>query len=337
MLNVNNVIIELLQIHDCVIFPNLGGFIAQYSPAKLNSINNTFTPPLKQILFNKNLINNDGLLVNAISQKHSISFQESNKKLSLLLEKINDELESSSKYLFEGIGMLFINQGVLNFKQQSENLLLDSFGLKSINIKEFSAPKPAKKIINLTQSPILKSKIKNWTAAVAVAVVLFYAAWIPMKTDLFNNSESFRYSDLNPFTYKKNDNQKNFNFQTNSLDSKVNLSSVQHESIKSTKTIFTKNNANKDETPLSSKPLLNKVVNSSSFEVIIGSFSDESNAKKLIKNLSKKSFKARQLAFVNKFFRVSAGKFSNKENAIEYQNTIRKKFKISSWILINAC
>ena len=71
--------------------------------------------------------------------------------------------------------------------------------------------------------------------------------------------------------------------------------------------------------------MLNKVVNSSSFEVIIGSFSDESNAKKLIKKLSKKSFKARQLAFVNKFFRVSAGKFSSKENAIEYQNTIRKK------------
>ena len=83
MLKVNKIIIELLQIHDCVIFPNLGGFVAQYSPAKLNSINNTFTPPFKQILFNKNLTNNDGLLVNAIAQRHSISFQESNKKLSI--------------------------------------------------------------------------------------------------------------------------------------------------------------------------------------------------------------------------------------------------------------
>ena len=335
MLKVNNIIIELLQIHDCVIFPNLGGFVAQYSPAKLNSINNTFSPPLKQILFNKNLINNDGLLVNAISQKHSISFQESNKKLSLLLEKINNELDSSSKYFFEGIGMLFLNHGVFNFKQQSENLLLDSFGLKSININEFSVPKPAKKIINLTPSPISKSKIKNWTAAVAVAVIVFYAAWIPMKTDLFNNSESFRYSDLNPFTYKKNDNQKNLNFKINSVDSKVDLSSVKHETIENTKTIVINNNVNKGETILS-KPVSNKVVKSSSFEVIVGSFSDESNAKKLIKKLSKKSFKARQLAFVNKFFRVSAGKFSSKENAIEYQNTISKKFKISSWILINA-
>ena len=334
MLKVNKIIIELLQIHDCVIFPNLGGFVAQYSPAKLNSLNGTFSPPFKQILFNKNLTNNDGLLVNAISQRDSISFHESNKKLSILLENINNELDNSSKYLFEGIGMLFRNQGVLNFKQQSENLLLDSFGLKPININEFSVPKPAKKIINLTQSPISKSNIKNWTAAAAAIVILFYSAWIPMKTDLINNSKSFSYSDLNPFTYKKSDSPKHLNFNISSLDEKVDPISIQEETIKNTKTIFEESNIEKGEASLSNS-FTNKAVKTVSFEVIIGSFSDESNAKKLIKNLSKKSFKARQLAFVKKLFRVSAGKFSNKENAIEYQNTIKKKFKISSWILIN--
>lgn len=333
MLEVNKIIIELLQIHDCVIFPNLGGFVAQYSPAKLNSINNTFTPPFKQILFNKNLTNNDGLLVNAIAQRHSISFQESNKKLSILLDKINNELDNSSKYLFEGIGMLFRNQGVLNFKQQSENLLLDSFGLKTINIREFSISKPTKKIINLTQSPISKTKIKNWTAAAAAIVILFYSAWIPMKTDLFNNSKSFSYSDLNPFTYKKIDTPKNLNFNKNSPDEKVASISTQEKTVKNINTIV-EVNVNKDEVP-PLKSISKNVVKPISFEVIIGSFSDESNAKKLIKNLSEKSFKARQLAFVKKLFRVSAGKFSNKENAIEYQNTIKKKFKISSWILIN--
>ena len=333
MLKVNKIIIELLQIHDCVIFPNLGGFVAQYSPAKLNSINNTFTPPFKQILFNKNLTNNDGLLVNAIAQRHSISFQESNKKLSILLDNINNELDNSGKYLFEGIGMLFRNQGVLNFKQQSENLLLDSFGLNPINIREFSTSKPTKKIINLTQSPISKTKIKNWTAAAAAIVILFYSAWIPMKTDLFNNSKSFSYSDLNPFTYKKIDTPKNLNFNKNSPDEKVASISIQEKTVKNINTILV-DNVNKDEAPLL-KSLSKNVVQPISFEVIIGSFSDESNAKKLIKNLSKKSFKARQLAFVKNLFRVSAGKFSNKENAIEYQNIIKKKFKISSWILIS--
>ena len=190
------------------------------------------------------------------------------------------------------------------------------------------------KIINLFHLQFQNLKLK--IGLLLSLLPLFYFTLLGfLKTDLLNNSESFRYSDLNPFTYKKNDNQKNLNFKINSVDSKVDLSSVKHESIENTKTIVINNNINKDETILSN-PVSNKVVNSSSFEVIIGSFSDESNAKKLIKKLSKKSFKARQLAYVNKLFRVSAGKFSSKENAIEYQNTIRKKFKISSWILINA-
>ena len=58
------------------------------------------------------------------------------------------------------------------------------------------------------------------------------------------------------------------------------------------------------------------------------------NAKNLIKKLRKKSFKSRQLPFFKQLFRVSAGKFSNKKNAVEYQKQIKKKLHISSWILI---
>lgn len=332
MLDINKSILELLKIHDCVIFPNLGGFVAQYSPAKYNSSNTTFNPPFKQILFNKNLTNNDGLLVNAIAQIHAISFQESDKKLSILLDNINNELDSKGKYLFEGIGMLFRNQGVLNFKQQSENLLLDSFGLNPINISEFRTTKPAKKIIHLTQSSISKSKIKNWSAAAVATVILFYSAWIPIKTDLFNDSKSFSYSDLNPFNYKKTDTPTHINF--NSPIKNIEPISIQEETIKNNTTIVEESNININKVS-PSNPNINVAIKSSNFEVIIGSFSDESNAKKLIKKLSKKSLKARQLAFIKKLYRVSAGKFTRKENAIEYQKTIKQKFKISSWILIN--
>ena len=76
-------------------------------------------------------------------------------------------------------------------------------------------------------------------------------------------------------------------------------------------------------------------VKSTNYEVIVGSFSSENNAKKLIKKLRKKSFKARQLALIENFFRVSIGDFNKKENALKFQKQIKKKFKISSWILAN--
>ena len=56
MLEINHIIKELLQLHDCVIFPNLGGFVAQYSPANFDEKKSVFSPPHKQILFNKNLV-----------------------------------------------------------------------------------------------------------------------------------------------------------------------------------------------------------------------------------------------------------------------------------------
>ena len=230
--------------------------------------------------------------------------------------------------------MLFLNQGVLNFKQQSENLLLNSFGVKSINIDEFNSLKPAKKIINLNPSSVSKSRIKNWAAAAAAIIILFYSAWIPMKTDLFNNKKSFSYSDLNPFTYKKYNTPKHLELNINSIDKNLDLPSKQEESVISSNTIPAVKTINKDVLrPLNS--LTNQTAKSESFEVVIGSFSDESNAKKLIKTLRKKSLKARQLTFVKKLFRVSAGKFSCKENALEYQKIIKKRFKISSWILTN--
>lgn len=349
MLEVNKIIIELLKIHDCVIFPNFGGFVAQYTSAKIDSTKTTFTPPFKQILFNKNLTNNDGLLVNAISQKCSISFHQADKNLSILLENINNELDSTSKYTFEGLGVLFRNQGVLNFNQQSENLLLDSFGLKVMNIDEFNSVKPSEKIINISQSPFNKYKIKNWVATAAAIILLFYSAWIPLKTDLFNNSDNFSYSELNPFTFKKNISAKNLESNLKLSKTKaVDLPLKQEEVIKNANTIITGNIINKEE--VSSTKIVDKKikvetsslsivtknnVKSTNYEVIVGSFSSENNAKKLIKKLRKKSFKARQLALIENFFRVSIGNFNKKENALKFQKQIRKKFKISSWILAN--
>ena len=76
MLEINHILKELLQLHDCVIFPNLGGFVAQYSPANLDEKKSVLSPPHKQILFNKNLVNNDGLLANAFAQKNNISYED---------------------------------------------------------------------------------------------------------------------------------------------------------------------------------------------------------------------------------------------------------------------
>ena len=323
MNNIDPIIKELLVLHDCVIFPGLGGFVAQYASSSISDNNLTFKPPFKQILFNKNLTNNDGLLANSISKEWGISYEESVEKISSLLFKINNEIKTNKQFSFEGIGVLYEVNGILNFKQQSENLLLESFGLRSINMNDFLSHSSEGKIISIKSKSDVKQIIKNWSVAAAVIVLLFYSAWIPLKTNLFNRDSDFSYSDLNPFTFSKKGPSQEIK---SNLVHKVPLSS---ENTVSKSLIKTKKEIKK---PISIS--LNNKTKSFSYEVIIGSFVEEKNAKNLIKKLRKKSFKARQLPFFKQLFRVSAGKFSNKKNAVEYQKQIKKKLHISSWILI---
>ena len=329
MLEINQIIKELLQLHDCVILPNLGGFVAQYSPANFDEKKSVFSPPDKQILFNKNLKNNDGLLINAFAQKNNISYKKALENLTDLLLEINKNLKTQNQHEFKGIGILYYNEGILNFIQKSNNLLSSSYGLMSLNIDDFKISNKQEKVIELNSSKFLKTQIKNWALAASVILVVFYSAWIPIQTQLLKQGGEFNYSDLNPFTFKKEN-----------IDSIEEVKLNTPQEIKATQPI-NKTSKKSNSVILKSelKNNLNPVVvikNQSGnkiFEVVIGSFNKELNAKKMIVKLQNKGIIARKLKKENKLFRVSIGKFLNKKNAKKLQRSIRKRHQISSWIL----
>ena len=330
MLEINQIIKELLQLHDCVIFPNLGGFVAQYSAANFDENHSVFSPPSKQILFNKNLINNDGLLVNAYSQKNNISYEKALENLTVLLSEINKNLKSENKHEFDGIGIIYNKEGVLNFKQKSNNLLSSSYGLRALNMDEFKASRKEEKVIDLNPAKFLKTQIKNWALAASVVLVVFYSAWIPIKTQLFQKDGEFNYSDLNPFTFNKGNSATLVEVKPNNLviekEAKTpNIKAPEENNSKISKSTL-KNNSIPDVKVNNS--LENKI-----FEVVIGSFSNELNAKKLIDKLQNKGISARKLKKENNLFRVSIGKFSNKKNANNLQKSVNKRHQISSCIL----
>ena len=330
MLEINQIIKELLQLHDCVIFPNLGGFVAQYSPANFDEKKSVLSPPHKQILFNKNLVNNDGLLVNAFAQKNNISYENAIESISDILQKINKNLKTQNQHDFQGIGILYNNEGVLNFKQKSNNLLSSSYGLMSLNIDEFKMSNKSEKVIDLNSSKYLKTQIKNLALAASVILVIFYSAWIPIQTQLLKQDGEFNYSDLNPFTFKKEnlvaiDDVK---FQDPKEEIKA-IQPIDKTSEKSSSIILKSKLKNN---PKPAVPISNESSNVT-YEVVIGSFSNEINAKNMIIKLNNKGISARKLKKENKLFRISIGKFLNKNNAKKLQKSIRKRYKISSWIL----
>lgn len=123
----------LLFAHDCVIVPGFGGFVCSYAPAKVHPAQHVFTPPSKQVFFNKHLQNNDGLLINAIATAVPCSFDEAQKDVTVFVQSIENELRNGRKVDLPHLGTLSKDpEGNISFDSSPDvNFLVDSFGLSS--------------------------------------------------------------------------------------------------------------------------------------------------------------------------------------------------------------
>ncbi|NOQ73452.1 MAG: hypothetical protein GQ574_15710 [Crocinitomix sp.] len=137
---------QLLQKHNCVIVPEFGGFIANYKSAVVDAVNNRLSPPSKSVLFNPNLISNDGLLGNYVAQIHAITYPEALNYISNNVVEWNRDLAAGGRVEIGEIGFLFQQDGQVIFEQSREvNLLLNAYGLSGISFVNFAA-QPVEKI-----------------------------------------------------------------------------------------------------------------------------------------------------------------------------------------------
>ena len=81
--------IEILLLeNDCVIVPELGGFIAHYQPAYYAESDNIYFPPMRTIGFNPQLTMNDGLLVQSYMQVHHTDFPDATRMIEQEVEEL---------------------------------------------------------------------------------------------------------------------------------------------------------------------------------------------------------------------------------------------------------
>ncbi len=196
---------ELLYQYDCVVVPGLGGFVANYKSATIQSVQNTFAPPSKSISFNKNLNANDGLLANLIAQKEAVSFDVAIKNIETSVATINQSLKLKQRVLLAGVGTLFLDaENRTQFEpQNSTNYLLGSYGLAVFQkqpIKRATIEEELTKELVERTAPLVvvkSNKKRQWVAAAAVLIAAFGAGWMTNNADL---NAPLNYANLNPFT-----------------------------------------------------------------------------------------------------------------------------------------
>jgi cell division septation protein DedD len=170
-------IAELLEQHDCVIIPGLGGFVGSYAPATIHPVYHTFQPPYKKILFNINLRQNDGLLANHIARAEDLSYAEANEQVLKYASECQQLLGTRRQILISNVGRLFMgHEGTLHFDQDTRfNHLPDSYGLQpffSIPVKKDVVTEQAAAAAHSTRrrSRTMIMEPLKWAAALALPV-----------------------------------------------------------------------------------------------------------------------------------------------------------------------
>ena len=362
MENVAKHIFDLLFEHDCVILPNFGGFVANYAPAKYEDSKNIISPPKKHLLFNRNLVNNDGLLVHKVSSFKQISYDEALELVNNFSKKLNNELLTEKRIELKGVGILFLANNQYRFKSSDTNFLKSSFGLPVLNAIPFVQNISNEETIDTTPVIELKSKTENaphkskrhWWVAAVLLPIFFYTAWIPLKTNLLTDQSQFHYSDLNPFSFKKVK-----NYYTNSLifcektssliDSDLDKSIVKEEDsdfgvyhIDESDSFVTvqlkkvdKIIAESTHVELASEQ---PIVESNPYKkqryfLIGGCFKKKSNAVGFLSSLQDMGYSAIEIDLHNNLHRIAISGYSSRKEAKLARKKILAEKGISSWIL----
>ena len=320
-MNVEKHIGELLYDHNCVIVPDLGGFVANYAPAKIHPTQHTFSPPTKNIVFNINLKNNDGLLANQIAAFEKKSYSEALKYIDYFVKEINLQLKKGAKVKIDEVGTLFLDvEKNIQFEPAQTNFLLDAFGLSSFHSPAIKRDAIAKRIIekefkDRDPIPVEKKKRKvGRYVAIAVALPLLFAmVWIPLKTDLLKN---VNYANLNPFS--KNEVKLP---EVNVVPSVINDTVVSKVIVYDTVRVPSVTALVAADTTAVAK---NDINLDFKFHLVAGCFQIEENAVKFVQTLQSQNLSAAIIGQNNKgLYVVSCGDFATRKDALNELTSLR--------------
>ena len=134
-MQISTYINDLLYRYECVIIPGFGAFLTQYQSARIE--NNSFHPPGKALLFNRQLQTNDGLLANYVASAENCSYELALQKIRNFTGKLSLQLAERQVISLKNIGEFQLNNenSVQFTPSEKENFSPISFGLST-----FSSP-----------------------------------------------------------------------------------------------------------------------------------------------------------------------------------------------------
>jgi len=311
MEDLKNYISGLLFIHDCIILPGFGGFVTNYHPSEHNELNNTFSPPKKDVLFNKNLTYNDGLLINYLAANLGITYQEAEDRIKKEVQDAWLQLDKNQEVHFEGIGSFRYdkNMNLIFTPSLTDNFLIDSYGLSSFRFPPLNYQKNAHDFISTYNTQAMNSSGIKQT--LKWAAILVPVAGIIALVPFYKNYKAQQTATLNPFSGSAEEpiEETLSAMPTDTISGEV----VDQTTDKRVALFYAEDNKVK-EVPQQTEGL--------TFYIIAGSFKDEAHAKIHASQFASKGYKPEVLE-ESGLYRVSICSFDSKVNALHELRKIR--------------
>ena len=286
---------DLLFEHDCVTVPGFGSFLGNYKPAQFDLNEEKFTPPSKQLSFNSQIRENDGLLAKHISKKLNITYDEAVKKIHQKVIGWTIQIKSETIVL-KNLGEIFLsNEDKIVFSpDNSINHLKDSFGLSPVFARQIKTEK-ALKIPTSNISKPLSSFYKKAAIWALLIIGLGSAIYTNQRTVFMDNQVAFEQE------------------------------SRKQTIEKAQKAIFN----------LGNLPTLtiNVKMKQKKYYIIAGAFRISQNAENLTATLKRKGYDASILGLNEKGLNpVSFSSFNNRTDAVTQLRIIQRKENKDAWI-----
>jgi nucleoid DNA-binding protein len=155
---------HLLYEHECVIIPQLGGFVVNAKDFTFNEQEGKIYPKKKYVAFNEKLKTDDRLLSTEWAKNKAISLKEASLEIADLSKRIKSELTSSGSVQLGILGTFTLNQeNRISFSPNSDfNADLAVFGLFPVGLGQIPARVEKKPVlipaITTEDSPEISSK-----------------------------------------------------------------------------------------------------------------------------------------------------------------------------------
>lgn len=309
----------LLLSNDCVIVPDLGGFMAHHIDARYDEQEQMFLPPLRTLGFNPQLKMNDSLLVQSYIEAYDISYPEALRRIQSEVTELKQHLETEGMYELNDIGVLSINdEGHLQFAPCEAGILTPSlYGLGAFEMKPLRSKAievPVKTDLKDENTITIKMSWLRNMAAAAAAVVAFLMISSPI-----SNSQMPATVQQSAFLSISNTQQQSVNTD-DTLVNTPQQASTEEPAIEEA-----------EEMPAAEPAITEPAPR---YCIVMASQVSKRNAEDFIERLRKKGF-SNAYILETKFRRVVYGSFASDEEANAELKSLRSQSSLfnESWVM----